>query len=162
MIDLTQDDDNDEYMFYVHQTPKAMPRARKYRMIWVNTARRLQDAFRAEAAANLPTTVGPLFDKDVSLAVELVFYLPRPNSDFKGNKRDLFGFRLKESRRCAYPPTGPDIDNLAKFVLDALNGLVYHDDRQVVQLVVYKLREETGCLTGCTRVTVHPYDGSLT
>lgn len=36
-------------------------------------------------------------------------------------------------------PTGkPDIDNLAKLVLDALNGVFYLDDKQVVTLQVTK------------------------
>lgn len=38
-------------------------------------------------------------------------------------------FRTKTKRRC-------DIDNLAKLVLDAGNGIVYDDDQQVVRLVV--------------------------
>ena len=33
----------------------------------------------------------------------------------------------------------PDIDNVAKAVLDALNGVAYEDDRQVVSLHVTKL-----------------------
>lgn len=33
----------------------------------------------------------------------------------------------------------PDIDNVAKAVLDALNGVAYEDDRQVVSLNVTKL-----------------------
>lgn len=32
----------------------------------------------------------------------------------------------------------PDVDNLAKFVLDALNGTYYKDDSQVCQLFVHK------------------------
>ena len=33
----------------------------------------------------------------------------------------------------------PDCDNLAKIVLDSLNGLAYHDDSQVCELTVKKL-----------------------
>jgi len=37
------------------------------------------------------------------------------------------------------PPTKkPDIDNIAKVVLDALNGIAYKDDKQVIKLNVYK------------------------
>ena len=35
-------------------------------------------------------------------------------------------------------PGKPDLDNVAKAVLDALNGVVYADDVQVVRLVVTK------------------------
>lgn len=33
----------------------------------------------------------------------------------------------------------PDCDNIAKTILDALNGAAYHDDSQVTYLEVYKL-----------------------
>ena len=32
----------------------------------------------------------------------------------------------------------PDIDNIAKIILDGLNGIAYKDDNQVVELVVHK------------------------
>ena len=36
-------------------------------------------------------------------------------------------------------PTGkPDIDNVAKGILDAMNGVVYLDDKQVISLMVRK------------------------
>nr|DAF60640.1 MAG TPA: Endodeoxyribonuclease RusA [Podoviridae sp. ctwJH20] len=35
-------------------------------------------------------------------------------------------------------PGKPDLDNVAKGVLDAMNGVVYVDDTQVVRLVVQK------------------------
>lgn len=37
------------------------------------------------------------------------------------------------------PTTKPDTDNIAKICLDALNGIVYHDDAQIVELQVTKL-----------------------
>ena len=35
-------------------------------------------------------------------------------------------------------PGKPDLDNVAKAVLDALNGVIYEDDKQVVRLVAEK------------------------
>ncbi len=32
----------------------------------------------------------------------------------------------------------PDADNIAKIILDSLNGLAYKDDNQVIELTVYK------------------------
>ena len=37
-----------------------------------------------------------------------------------------------------YPLDGGDVDNYAKMVLDAFNGLLYLDDKQVVSLNVQK------------------------
>ena len=38
----------------------------------------------------------------------------------------------------------PDCDNIAKIVLDALNGLAYDDDSQVTELEVHKLYGDIG------------------
>ena len=39
----------------------------------------------------------------------------------------------------------PDVDNVAKLVLDALNGVAWADDAQVNELHVYKLDRQRGC-----------------
>lgn len=36
------------------------------------------------------------------------------------------------------PTLKPDIDNIAKIIMDALNGVAYKDDSQVVDLCIYK------------------------
>ena len=38
----------------------------------------------------------------------------------------------------------PDVDNVAKLVMDALNGLAYEDDAQVDEIHVYKLDRVRG------------------
>jgi Holliday junction resolvase len=37
-----------------------------------------------------------------------------------------------------YPCKKPDTDNIAKIILDSLNGIAYKDDSQVVELNIYK------------------------
>ena len=44
------------------------------------------------------------------------------------------------------PTQKPDADNIAKSVLDALNGLAYADDKQVVTLEVDKHYGEEPCV----------------
>lgn len=44
---------------------------------------------------------------------------------------------------CAPYPHKPDCDNIAKAVLDALNGIAYDDDSQVVELIVQKKYSDT-------------------
>lgn len=41
------------------------------------------------------------------------------------------------------PTTKPDCDNVAKLVLDAMNGIVYADDKQIARLMVEKHYAET-------------------
>lgn len=55
-----------------------------------------------------------------------------------------------ESEPCTVKP---DIDNVAKAVLDALNGIAYEDDSQVVDLRVTK-EDRTRGVGPCTRVEV--------
>lgn len=37
-----------------------------------------------------------------------------------------------------YPTIKPDTDNIAKIILDSLNGIAYKDDKQVIRLQVEK------------------------
>lgn len=37
-----------------------------------------------------------------------------------------------------FPTVKPDLDNVAKTIMDALSGVVYKDDKQVVDLIVKK------------------------
>lgn len=37
----------------------------------------------------------------------------------------------------------PDIDNIAKIILDGLNTIAYKDDNQVIELIVHKTYAET-------------------
>lgn len=60
-----------------------------------------------------------------AVAVRVHVYAPLPKSKPK---------RIK----CEDNTVKPDADNIAKVVLDALNGIAYEDDRQVVDLTCIK------------------------
>lgn len=47
-----------------------------------------------------------------------------------------------------YPTKKPDVDNVLKVIADSLNGLCYHDDKQLVDVTVRKY------YTDCPGVTV--------
>ena len=54
--------------------------------------------------------------------------------------------RSRPKRVEAEPDTfKPDADNIAKLVLDALNGIAWHDDTQVTDLVVHKHERSRAC-----------------
>ena len=63
------------------------------------------------------------FDKGVPIHLIITFYLARPKSCPK--KRTL-------------PVTRPDLDNMAKLVLDACNKFLWADDAQITDLEIYK------------------------
>ena len=65
-----------------------------------------------------------------ALACSLRFYMPIPKNVSQKRRQELTG-RFTTKR------TG-DIENLAKGVMDAVNGIVWQDDSQVVQLNIEK------------------------
>lgn len=71
----------------------------------------------------------------VSVAIDAVF--PAPTGWSKATRRQALAGLIK--------PTGkPDLDNVAKAVLDALNGIAYTDDSKVTELHVSKRYGECG------------------
>jgi Holliday junction resolvase RusA-like endonuclease len=72
------------------------------------------------------------------IGLRLDFYLPRP----KGH----FGAKGLKPSAPAFPSTKPDADKLTRAVGDALKGVVYKDDSQVVHLDVWKRYAEDGPL----------------
>lgn len=56
----------------------------------------------------------------------------------------LFLFQVR-SKPQKFRTKKPDLDNLAKLVLDAMNGVVYADDNQVAVLTLSKRESATSC-----------------
>ena len=71
------------------------------------------------------------FEKDIPVAINLVFGMPIPKSTPKSRKDAMIEGVIKHTKR-------PDVDNMAKAVLDALNGLAWADDSQIVRLSITK------------------------
>lgn len=82
------------------------------------------DAFRAKCGA-----MGAPFEPTGAFQVEIIAYLKRPQTMCKARK--WWG---DAPRRCLKKP---DIDNIAKLVLDGITAMgLWHDDAQVVALGV--------------------------
>ena len=71
-------------------------------------------------------------DKDIPLRAEITAYFPIPKSTSMKRKLMMLDGQIRHTKKC-------DADNLAKAVLDALNGIAYYDDSQVCELSVSKL-----------------------
>jgi len=74
------------------------------------------------------------------LRIIIVFYMPRPKYHFRTGK---FKHLLKPNQPIQHSKI-PDLDNLVKFVCDALNGVFYKDDSQISQLKAEKLYTDVG------------------
>ena len=71
---------------------------------------------------------------DGPLKINLQFFFPRPKNHFRTGK-------YKDQIKSSAPQIHtfmPDIDNLSKFILDAMNEHFFNDDRQVVELSAHK------------------------
>ena len=74
------------------------------------------------------------FDKE-PVEMYITAYFPIPKSTTKKDRE-----RIKNKE--LFPTKKPDCDNIVKVICDALNGVAYHDDTQVVKLEVRKVFTE--------------------
>ena len=65
-------------------------------------------------------------------------FIQVPKSDSKKLKEAKLSGKIR-------PQIKPDVDNLCKTILDALNGLAYEDDKQVVECVIKKFYATEPC-----------------
>lgn len=124
----------DEIVFFAAGAPA--PQGSKTHVghgVMVESSKRVKpwrDAVRraaVEAMADKPPIDGPVY-------LVQVFALPRPKSHYGTGRNSGRVKRGAPSR----PPVRPDLDKLARAVGDALTGVCYHDDAQVVNLCAAK------------------------
>jgi len=77
--------------------------------------------------AKIPTLLKPL-------CVHFVFYLPRPKSHYGKGKR------ISDVRKSSpkYPAVKPDATKLVRSTEDALTGIIWKDDAQIINQIVIK------------------------
>lgn len=75
------------------------------------------------------------FERDAQLRAEIKAFFPIPKSTSKKKRAEMLDGRIRPTKK-------PDADNIAKSILDALNGLAYYDDAQICSLAVIKLYGE--------------------
>lgn len=121
--------------FFVSGVPRPKGSTRSFRhnrtgkiITWADNAERLRPWQRAIAVAARAAGLKP-----ASGSVDLVvrFYLPRP-------KRHYGARGLRPSAPDAHTQK-PDLDKLLRAVLDALTGVAYRDDGQVLLIEAMKL-----------------------
>ena len=86
------------------------------------------------------------------VGVFVTFRIKRPNHHFHSNDRTKSIKQTHLHER----PTGGDLDNLLKFIIDSMNGVIYHDDCQLVLVIANKVWAEDVDSNGSTTVRVWP------
>jgi Holliday junction resolvase len=89
---------------------------------------------------------GVLFKDPVSIKVIIKFFLPHPECHFCGGRsRSVINFIEKKPRMHIGKP---DLDNLLKFVLDAMEGVVYKNDSHITSIKTTKSYDTIGACHG--------------
>lgn len=73
------------------------------------------------------------------VAVDITAFYPFPSSYTNKKHEEIWGG--------ARPVKKPDLDNIAKIILDALNDVAWQDDKQVVCMVLTKKYAEVPCVS---------------
>lgn len=74
-------------------------------------------------------------NSETPLRVVFVAYFAVPSSVSNKKRADMLAGKIRPTKK-------PDIDNIEKGILDALNGVAYHDDKQVVEVSKKKFYSE--------------------
>ena len=69
--------------------------------------------------------------EDKQLKMRVIAYYPVTKSTSKKKEVLMLSGDIRPTKK-------PDIDNIVKLIADGLNGIAYHDDSQIVELVAYK------------------------
>lgn len=117
-----------QVVFTVPGKPQGKARARTYRNNGITRTVTPEKTVLYENFIKeryLQASKGKFFDKEVPVQITVtVRFAPPKNTSNKRYARMIAG---KE-----YPLKKPDIDNVLKVICDALNGVAYHDDSQII------------------------------
>ena len=113
----------------IEPVPKGRPRFTRFGKPY--TPKKTADYERIVADTYRTTPNANYFGDNEPLKVSLIFCMPIPKS-YPKKRREwiLKGYESYTKK--------PDCDNLAKAVLDALNGVAFEDDSQIVELHIRK------------------------
>lgn len=145
-------------VFTIEGNPKALA-TKSSKKVWLRDpckdAKRLfrESVRNTVFKGNGESTTGVVFDTSIPLIVDIGFFLQVPQYMFVNNDRHQG--RIKPERISSWP-TKPDLDNLDKFVLDALQGLIFENDSQVVSQTICKSYDWNPPFSGRNEVHIRP------
>ena len=115
--------------FKINPVPASRPRVSRWSTYYPKKYTKFKKDMKA-LTSELETT-----PSEKLVSVELEFGIMIPKSWSKKKREELNN---------TYCSNNSDIDNYIKAILDSLNGIVYIDDKQVVELFAKKIYSEEG------------------
>lgn len=116
------------FKVFIQPKPKGRPRfnMQTRRTFTPKSTSEFQKSLRFQIirGLGLPEEKFPIYKKGIPLALDVDFVYSRPQRLMK--KSDPNGYLWR--------PLVDDLDNLEKSVMDALNNILWHDDRQICQI----------------------------
>lgn len=118
--------------FPIEPVAKGRPRFRvMYNRVSTRTPEKTKVFENSIATLYAQKVKGFKFEKQVPLQLEVYFGMPIPKSFSKRKRQQI-------EQGLIFPAVKPDLDNLLKAILDALNGLAWYDDAQIVSITMDK------------------------
>ena len=118
----------DSISFCVHGEPKGKGRPRFTKSGHAYTPKdtidyenRIRQAYRMADA--------PMLTGDIGMAIRAYYGIPKSRSN---------RIKAEMAEGSIRPTKKPDADNVIKVIADALNGIAYHDDSQIVEVHLEK------------------------
>ena len=136
--------------------PKARPRLGKGGRVFTPRTTelaedRIRQAWDSQIAGWGPAAPGFYGALDVVLLVRVM----RPVGHYRMSRGERLAELLPSAPR--WPAVRPDLDNYAKTALDALRGVAFQDDGQIVRLYLAKVYARDGEVPGW-RIGVYPME----
>jgi len=108
------------------------PVGKKAPYVYYNKKKKKHSSFTPKKARDYESYIAlvanqhkPIAPLDEPLAIEIIYYIPRPKS--------------RASNKHKYPDRKPDIDNLDKLVVDSMEGIIFVNDSRIVMKKSMKL-----------------------
>lgn len=121
-----------QFVYNLRAIGKGRPRINTYTHVAYTpkATQAYETALKARTRALMSADDKMPYQAETALRIEICAFYAMPKSWSKKKRAELDGKPMMQK---------PDCDNAAKAILDALNGLVYNDDKQVTELHMTKI-----------------------
>jgi Holliday junction resolvase RusA-like endonuclease len=126
----------------------------QWRTYLPNPTRKKMNEFKAYVQAGAQSAGFSIIRRQLPVHVSIWCFLRRPDEDFVNRQRGAGRLKSTSVDNNTLVAIKPDTDNMAKFILDAIKGVLYEDDAQIVELHIYKLRDNIGTCEGQVAIRV--------